>query len=77
MSKAMTPDTVFEGDKSTGFVKKIVAPLAELIIKSNSKLIETVASSDEDFSSFYRFKCINNKETYTACGNDIGPIQAG
>jgi hypothetical protein len=74
VTKAMTPDTVSEGDKSPSPVKKIVAPLAKLIIKSNSKLIETVASSDEDFSSFYPFKCINNEETYAACGNNVGLV---
>ena len=72
LTRAMTPDTVSDGEKWTGPLKEIVGPLTKSMIKANKDLIKDV-SKGASCSTFYPTECLNDNGNptttydYTTC----------
>lgn len=59
LTRAMTPDTVSDGEKWTGPLKEIVGPLTKSMIIPNKDLIKEV-SKGKSCSQFYPVECLNS-----------------
>ncbi|KAL7522571.1 hypothetical protein ACHAWX_007295 [Stephanocyclus meneghinianus] len=70
LTSAMLPDQVSDGDEWEGPIKKIVSPVANRIIKSNSGIIKDLALGKvENCDSFYPVYCLNGIEDYKNCAD--------
>mmetsp|Transcript_5129 Transcript_5129/g.11650 ORF Transcript_5129/g.11650 Transcript_5129/m.11650 type:complete len:615 (+) Transcript_5129:78-1922(+) len=73
LTKAMLPDSVAEGDKWNGPIKKIVSPLASRVLKANKKVISEVATkSVESCDAYYPTFCVDGIEDYKHCASSCG-----
>jgi len=74
LTKAMLPDSVRDGDKWVGPLKKIVSPLGNKIIKANKKVINAIASGDKaSCDEFYPTFCENGTISKKTCS--VGLIE--
>lgn len=70
LTSAMLPDQVSDGDEWEGPIKKIVSPVANRIIKSNSGIIKDLALGKvENCDSYYPVYCLNGIEDYKNCAD--------
>jgi len=68
LTKAMLPDSVAEGDKWEGPLKKIVSPLAARVLKANKNVIKEVATKKvESCAEYYPVTCVDGIEDYKHC----------
>lgn len=75
LTKAMLPETVKDGDKWTGPLKRIVSPLGNLIIKANKKVTKDIASGKvENCDAFYPTFCVNGTISKATC-TQVGLIE--
>jgi len=65
-SRVMLPPQVGEGDNWEGPIKKIVSPLADLIIMANQPLIIKASNNSEICDDQYPIKC-DGEVSYEAC----------
>lgn len=68
LTKAMLPDTVGEGEKWEGPVKKIVSPLSKKIIIANKNVIEEISLGEvQSCDEYYPVTCTGGVESYDTC----------
>merc|ERR1712226_601544 len=58
-TKIMLPNTVDDGDKWEGPIKKFVSPLTKKIIIPNKSVIKNISLDISTCSSFYPTECVN------------------
>jgi sodium-dependent phosphate cotransporter len=67
-TEIMLPASVGEGEKWEGPIKKIVSPLANLILMANSDLIADISTGDvQSCDSMYPVTCQNGTVSYETC----------
>lgn len=60
LTRAMTPDTVSDGDKWKGPIKTIVGPLTKTMIIANKKVTKEVALGTKTCGNFYPVECLDS-----------------
>jgi sodium-dependent phosphate cotransporter len=80
LTKAMLPDSVGDGDKWEGPIKKIVSPLAARILKANKDVIKDIALGKvESCDAYYPVMCLDGVEDYkhcaSKCDKDAGEVK--
>eukprot|EP00543_Licmophora_paradoxa_P004452 CAMPEP_0202444632 /NCGR_PEP_ID=MMETSP1360-20130828/3631_1 /ASSEMBLY_ACC=CAM_ASM_000848 /TAXON_ID=515479 /ORGANISM="Licmophora paradoxa, Strain CCMP2313" /LENGTH=582 /DNA_ID=CAMNT_0049060661 /DNA_START=88 /DNA_END=1836 /DNA_ORIENTATION=- len=75
LTKAMiSEESVSDGEKWTGPVKKIVAPLSKKIIVANKKLIEEIAKTNKTCDNFYPISCEDDSNPTKKSCSKVGLI---
>ena len=67
LTKALLPAETKSGDSWDGPVKKIVAPLSNLVLIANKNLMTDVANGVRTCESYYPVTCEGNVESYATC----------
>ena len=67
LTKRMLPDSVGEGEKWEGPIKKIVSPFGNLIIMANKDLITEVSEGNTTCDDYYPVICDNDDVSYDTC----------
>ncbi len=76
LTGAMLPESVADGDKWTGPLKKIVSPLAGRVLKANKNVIKDIATGKvENCDAYYPVFCVGGVEDYKSCANKCGDGQ--
>jgi len=80
LTKAMLPDSVADGDKWEGPIKKIVSPFAARVIKANKDVIKDIALGKvESCDAYYPVLCLDGIEDYkhcaSKCDKDAGEVK--
>lgn len=71
-TEIMLPASVGEGEKWEGPIKKIVSPLANLILMANSDLIADISTGDvQSCDSMYPVTCQNATVSYESCSQGL------
>lgn len=66
-TKLMLPESVGEGEKWEGPIKKVVSPLGNRIIMSNKDLITKVSDGNATCDSYYPVHCDGNVTSHETC----------
>eukprot|EP00569_Conticribra_weissflogii_P012547 CAMPEP_0171384396 /NCGR_PEP_ID=MMETSP0879-20121228/38444_1 /TAXON_ID=67004 /ORGANISM="Thalassiosira weissflogii, Strain CCMP1336" /LENGTH=866 /DNA_ID=CAMNT_0011896667 /DNA_START=2227 /DNA_END=4829 /DNA_ORIENTATION=- len=77
LTNAMLPDSVGDGEKWEGPIKKIVSPFAGRVLKSNKDVIKDIATGKVDScDAYYPVLCLDGIEDYkhcaSKCDKDVG-----
>jgi sodium-dependent phosphate cotransporter len=78
LTKAMLPASVADGDSWDGPIKKIVAPLADRVIKANKDVIKDISTGKvENCDAYYPVLCLDGIEDYKHCASkcDDGEVK--
>lgn len=80
LTKAMLPDSVADGDKWEGPIKKIVSPFAARVITANKDVIKDIALGKvESCDAYYPVLCLDGIEDYNHCASkcdkDAGEVK--
>jgi sodium-dependent phosphate cotransporter len=67
LTKAMLPDSVADGDKWEGPIKKIVSPLGAKIIAANKKVSKSIATGDLTCDELYPVVCEDGVVSKATC----------
>jgi len=73
-TKIMLPNTVDDGDKWEGPIKKLVSPLTKKIIIPNKSVTKNISLDISTCSSFYPTECVNDIIGYNTCNKSGGTI---
>ena len=75
LTGAMLPESVADGDKWTGPLKKIVSPLAGRVLKANKNVIKDIATGKvENCDAYYPVFCVGGVEDYKSCASKLSLI---
>mmetsp|Transcript_22785 Transcript_22785/g.45666 ORF Transcript_22785/g.45666 Transcript_22785/m.45666 type:complete len:616 (-) Transcript_22785:184-2031(-) len=70
LTNAMLPDSVGDGEKWEGPIKKIVSPFAGRVLKANKDVIKDIATGKvESCDAYYPVLCLDGIEDYKHCAS--------
>mmetsp|Transcript_18013 Transcript_18013/g.36825 ORF Transcript_18013/g.36825 Transcript_18013/m.36825 type:complete len:613 (+) Transcript_18013:1923-3761(+) len=70
LTNAMLPDSVGDGEKWEGPIKKIVSPFAGRVLKANKDVIKDIATGKvESCDTYYPVLCLDGIEDYKHCAS--------
>mmetsp|Transcript_9923 Transcript_9923/g.20358 ORF Transcript_9923/g.20358 Transcript_9923/m.20358 type:complete len:615 (+) Transcript_9923:543-2387(+) len=70
LTNAMLPDSVGDGEKWEGPIKKIVSPFAGRVLKANKDVIKDIATGKVDScDAYYPALCLDGIEDYKHCAS--------
>lgn len=73
LTSVMLPESVADGDKWEGPIKKIVSPLAGRVLKANKDVIKDISTGKvENCDAYYPVLCVGGIEDYKSCANKCG-----